>query len=66
MNGHNRPPYIDLAVADVPISNADKRAVLEESWATAHQFVFPSRCVRFIIICTINAVLLLDAAAREL
>ena len=44
MDDQHSPPYVDLGV-DVRLTNANKVAILDGSWPTAHQFVFPPRYV---------------------
>ena len=49
MDDQNGLSYVDLGV-DVRLTNANKVAILEGSWPTSHQFVFPLRYVQLFIV----------------
>ena len=49
MDDQNCLLYVDLGV-DVWLTNGNKVAILEGSWPTAHQFVFPPRYVQLFVV----------------
>ena len=49
MDDQNGLSYVDLGV-DVRLTNANKVAILEGGWPTAHQFMFPLRYVQLFVV----------------